>query len=92
LLLPISAQSQSFDCNTNRQPAEIKICQNRELSRLDERMDYWYNNRKSDYTGAVLRSFVQEQRAWLRHRNECRYDSECIKDTYIQRIQEIMGE
>ncbi len=81
------ASAQSFDCNRARLDAEVAICDSPRLARLDEEMS-------SLYFG--LPRYVREeikgsQRRWLRQRNACGYDEDCIARAYLRRIDALSG-
>lgn len=82
---PAPADAQSFDCAKARLPTEIAICDSRRLGRLDEEM-------ASLYFGLphyVRKDLERDQRRWLRRRNACRYDEQCIARSYRRRIEEL---
>lgn len=83
------AKAASFSCVEleGRPATEARVCQNRWLGALDERMDSWYRRaleraRYFDQT-ATVRS---EQRAWLAARNTCGTGFFCIRRAYLNRI------
>lgn len=76
---PVSAAS--FDCAVEHlKPAEKVVCFNRELSKLDDEMMKIY--KKVRQTPALR----NEQKSWLRFRNNCGFDVLCLKRAYIGRI------
>jgi uncharacterized protein len=82
ILDPVPAAAQSFDCAKARLPTEIAICNSVRLSRLDEEMASLYFGLPHYVREDVKRS----QRRWLRRRNACRYDRQCIAREYRRRI------
>lgn len=83
------AKAASFSCMEieGRPAAEVRVCQNRWLGALDERMDSWYRRaleraRYFDQTVTVR----TEQRAWLAARNACGTGFFCIRRAYLNRI------
>jgi uncharacterized protein len=92
LMLPISARSASFNCNTADRPDEVLICQQPQLSSLDDKMARLYSRMLNDLTGAERRSLQANQRAWLNRRFACGYDFGCIKKAYNQQIEWLVGE
>jgi len=86
VLLALSAtgaSAQSFDCGKARLASEKAICDSARLSRLDEEM-------ASLYFGLphyLRKDIEREQLRWLRRRNACRYDGQCIARAYRRRIQ-----
>jgi len=79
---PTPAAAQSFDCAKARLATEIAICNSARLSRLDEEMASLYFGLPHYVREDVKRS----QRRWLRRRNACRYDRQCIARAYRRRI------
>ncbi len=76
------ATAQSFDCSKARLAAEFAICDSQRLSRLDEEMSALYFG-----LPYVIRQEIKgSQRRWLRRRNACGYDRECIARAYRRRI------
>lgn len=80
-----TASAQSFDCDKARIATEYAICDSDRLSRLDEEMASFYfglpHHIREDIEG--------EQARWLRRRNTCRYDHDCIARAYHRRIDEL---
>ena len=76
----IPAWSASFDCSKASTDAEIAICNDPELSSLDELMGILYSeHEKTDLT-------ILEQKKWLKFRDNCFSDTTCIKQQYITRL------
>ena len=76
----------SFDCAEAELVAERIICQDEELSRLDEQM-------AADYRSALVRtadaSLVRaDQRRWLTERNRCA-SRDCLTSMYRRRIADL---
>ena len=89
------AQAASFNCRYAKLPDEVAICQDPELSMLDEEIarDYFtalnrYRRRGDWYTVKGLR---QTQRNWLRLRHTCGYDADCIRRWMYHRARELAG-
>lgn len=84
LMFPLSAYSASFDCEKARTFIEQAICNNYELSTLDDSLSVAYNR-------ALFRVFNSQQlkinqKNWLKNtRNRCT-DESCLKRVYIKRI------
>lgn len=77
-----TASAQSFDCDKARIATEYAICDSSQLGRLDEEM-------ASLYFGLpyhIREDIEGEQARWLRRRNTCGYDSDCIARAYRRRI------
>jgi uncharacterized protein len=90
MLLAVSmggVSAQSFDCAKARLDTEVAICNSARLSRLDEEM-------ASLYFGLphyVRKDIGREQLRWLRRRNACGYNVQCIARAYHQRIGTLSG-
>jgi uncharacterized protein len=75
----------SFNCEAATSKVEKLICDDRELSALDDQMAVWYR--------AVRRALLPEseydnQRRWLSERNRC-LTRQCLKDLYDSRVSEL---
>lgn len=84
LLFTTLVYAAGFNCNYAKLPAEVLICQDQDLSNEDEAMSrvYYslYNN--LDPKKSLL---AKLQRAWLKKRNDCGYDKDCL--TYYYNLQ-----
>ena len=87
-LIPATGLSASFDCSKARLPAELAICQDSELSRLDEEMVRAYTEALKKGGSQGLKA---SQRAWLKERNACGSNTLCLKRLYQARTSEIKG-
>lgn len=78
----VPASAQSFNCRYAKLPTEVAICQNHELGRLDQKM-------ASLFYGLPRHLRVElkgSQARWLRRRNACGYNFDCIERAYRRRI------
>lgn len=82
LMLAASAQGASFDCGKAGTKVEHLICDNPEISKLDEEMNAAYKAALQDQTRADATRFAQKQ--WLQERNVCS-DATCLQGAYIKR-------
>jgi uncharacterized protein len=80
ILLSTSAYAQAFNCGRSRSATEVIICQDGELSRLDNRLNRIYSRANVS---------VREQRRWLASRNSCGVNRGCIRRHYVRRIEEL---
>jgi uncharacterized protein len=87
--LPSWAEAQSFNCRYARYADEITICDDAELSRLDERMSRLFYDVRASVWGRERAVLDAEQADWLDSRRTCRRDPGCIEDAYRQRIREL---
>lgn len=83
LLTPVLAHAASFDCEKASTKIEKLICENAELSRLDEEMNAAYKAalKDSKHAGAIK----QLQKEWVKERNACS-DAACVKADYTFQI------
>jgi uncharacterized protein YecT (DUF1311 family) len=83
VLTTLSLFGASFDCTKATTKVEKMICQDEELSKLDEKLSEVYT---SFYL--LTKEIKTDQRAWMKQRNQCQ-DRNCIKESYQTRIQEL---
>ena len=85
-LLPLGAQAASYDCTRADTAAEIAVCANPSLNRLDEDLAVQYRsllNRLPPRRAELLR---QDQRSWLIARDSCGADVRCLRARYQERL------
>lgn len=83
-VLPLEAQSASFDCKKSSATVERLICNNPELSEIDSNLSQIYA--KALTQSSDKPTLKKQQREWLQYvRNKCG-DDVCLKNTYIARI------
>jgi uncharacterized protein len=78
--------SQSFNCRTADRPDEVLICQNAQLSALDERMSSVYFTLRNQLSGSERQGLEASQQRWLRARMGYGRDFQCIEALYQRRI------
>jgi uncharacterized protein len=83
LLASLSLFAASFDCAKATTKVEKMICQEDELSQLDEKLSQIYS---SFYL--LTKEVKTDQRAWMKKRNTCQ-DNTCVQTLYKQRIEEL---
>lgn len=81
------ADAASFNCNYAKRTAEVFVCQNTELSKLDEltveRFSYIRNrSERSDAPRNLKKNLDSLKNQWIAWRNSCGRDFYCIKTTY----------
>jgi uncharacterized protein len=83
---PGGASGQAFDCAAAYLPAEMAICGDDMLAALDEEL-------AADYAALVARApdwaadrIRTEQEDWLRLRNDCGFDPQCVAGAYRSRM------
>jgi len=79
-----SPYTPSFDCCKAATPTEKAICSNADLAELDNRLADAYNKASSSKKG-----MPQEQKEWLKGRNSCLSDIQCLKKSYNSRIKKL---
>jgi uncharacterized protein YecT (DUF1311 family) len=77
----------SFNCEKASTTVEKMICDNSELSRLDNDLNVEYKAHLSQ-KNPTESDLVSRQRLWLARRNECT-DKNCIRTRYLTRISEL---
>lgn len=85
-LLPLTIQAASYDCTRAATAAEIAVCDNPGLSRMDEDLAVQYRallNRLPPRQADRLRD---DQRSWLTARNSCGADVRCLRARYQERL------
>ena len=80
------AYAASFDCHRDTGPVERTICNNDELSAMDDEMAYLYFKISNNLGRHGARQLLDEQRNWLDQRNECGMNAECIRILYKGRL------
>lgn len=83
VLTTLSLLGASFDCSKAKSDVEKMICQDDELSKLDEKLNEVYAR-----FYLLTPEIKTDQRAWMKKRNACQ-DDFCIKEAYITRFEEL---
>lgn len=86
---PQRAEAQSFNCVRASTPVENIICDYSYLGDLDEEMASLYFSLRNSVGSRVRSLLEQDQRNWLRLRNQCGYDFACVERAYLVRIDEL---
>lgn len=81
-----SIQAASFDCAKAGTKVEHIICDNPDISKLDDEMDAAFKAVLLEKIQA--NSVKQLQKKWIRKRNQCT-DSACVKAEYISQIRDL---
>ena len=79
----------SFDCNKATTETEIAICADPELSALDELMGQAYRLAKTSADWMTPKELRNSQKAWLQQRNRCSENFDCLRSSYVQRLEEV---
>lgn len=83
LVLNVTAQAASFDCGKVQTKVEHLICDNPEISKLDEELNAAYKTALQDEKQADI--IKQAQKRWIKYRNNCK-DADCVKHAYEMRL------
>ncbi len=83
LVLSVTAQAASFDCAKAQSIVEHLICDNPEISKLDEELNAAYKTALQDVDPTD--SIRQAQKQWMKERNGC-VDAVCVTSSYITRL------
>jgi uncharacterized protein len=86
LLLPHSAQAQSFNCRANLTPDEQAICDDHELAQLDVQLNNTYQRALRNNPPHGQQQIRDAQRSWLSQRRSCGRNRACIRDMYRDQI------
>lgn len=84
-----SAYAAAFDCGKAKLAAEVAICRDDKLSRLDEQMADQYFKVRTLLTGPEQRQLSIGQRAFISARNNCESETNCIAGIYSIRMDEL---
>jgi uncharacterized protein len=79
----------SFDCAAASAPAEFAICSDAALADLDNQLARQFSARLAATPAASTRAFRMEQLHWLRDRNACGSDRDCLARSYQARLQQL---
>lgn len=89
LLLPTAVQAASFDCTKAATPTEHAICDNPQLSSLDEQTAGLYYTLISGGAPSAQQSVADVKKAqasFLTKRNACGANYNCLIDAYTSQI------
>jgi uncharacterized protein YecT (DUF1311 family) len=86
LTMTLSAQAASFDCGMAGTKVEHIICDNQEISKLDEELSAAYKTAVQDKQKTD--TVKQAQKGWMKERNLCS-DADCLEMNYRGRLDEL---
>lgn len=81
--------SASYDCSGELNASEKAICNNEELSALDELMAISYQKASEVVGWMTAKELKQSQKNWIFTRNQCESDISCIYSKYTKRLRNI---
>ena len=76
----------SYNCSAVENVAEHTVCINPELAGLDRKMAETYFDVRRQLPKASRRAITESQRNFLRQRDNCGADYDCLKELYELRI------
>ncbi len=85
-LLPLTAQTASYDCTRAATTTEIAVCDNPSLSRMDEDLAVQYRDLLNQLPPRRADRLRDDQRSWLTARNSCGADVRCLRARYQERL------
>jgi uncharacterized protein len=85
LLLSTTAQAASFDCTKAGTTVEHMICDNPEISKLDDELAKEFQKASRVVSSVNQEQFKVNQRYWLKERNQCA-DVACLREKYKERV------
>ena len=80
----------SFNCAKASTKTEKAICSNSELSHADREISKLYSQLRKSLSKWAVKEFRNEQRAWLKSRNACYDDVNCLLESYEARSSEMV--
>lgn len=84
MVLPVVAYAAGFDCAKATSDAEKSVCADTGLSRLDSDLAAAWKRALS--TGTDVDAMKTSQRDWLKQRDICGRDTQCLTDRYRERL------
>lgn len=82
-----TAWSQAFNCDFAKAPDELTICRDASLGALDEQMSENFYKIRQQLPPAGLRELKSGQADFMKRRNFCGTDGDCIAGMYAERIE-----
>lgn len=79
----------NFECGAAATPTELAICRDPTLWAKDRAIGAIYVWVRDNVEKAVRRRLLAVQREWLKHRNQCGGDVQCLTEIYDQRLSEL---
>ncbi|MGE0766414.1 MAG: caspase family protein [Hyphomicrobiaceae bacterium] len=89
LSVPAARAKPSFDCTRHALPAEVAVCSDARLAKLDVTLDADYVRAARGLSGERRKSLIVEQRQWIATRDTCGSDKRCVELQYRARIEQL---
>ena len=86
---PRPAGAQSFDCHEARNRDELLICEQPDLTQLDQQLSTLYRQKIGNLPKERQDEFRQHEAYFLHARRGCHENYHCIEQSYKNRIQEL---
>jgi hypothetical protein len=86
------ARGAAFNCDLATKPTEILICQDEVLSFADDRNAEIFYRLRGQLTPEQARIFNAREREWLKARNYCGYNRDCVLNAYALHFSYLCGE
>lgn len=87
LALTLSTYAASFDCEKAAMKVEHLICDNPDISKLDEDLSKAYSSALEK--SKDKQTTIKEQRQWLKEKRNICPDADCLKASYASRLSEL---
>lgn len=84
--LPTGISGPAFPCSKAGTSTERAICQSTDLWTMDRAMSNLYSMIRRHNPNIDRAAFLDDQRAWLRRRDRCGGDQNCIAQSYLGRL------
>ena len=85
-LLPLATLAASYDCTRASTAAEIAVCDNPSLNRMDEDLAVTYRSLLDRLPPRQAAHLRDDQRSWLVARDSCGADVRCLRARYQERM------
>ena len=85
-LLPLAALAASYDCTRASTAAEIAVCDDPKLNRMDEDLAVTYRSLIDRLPPRQATQLRDDQRSWLVARDSCGADVRCLRARYQERM------
>ena len=87
--LPAAPAVAGMDCARARTPTEKTLCADAALHRLDDELGAAYARLRAAQQPGQNEALRQAQRGWLKQRDACGSDAECLRQRYDTRLAEL---
>ncbi|HFZ8995948.1 TPA: lysozyme inhibitor LprI family protein [Citrobacter freundii] len=89
LLTSLPASAASFDCQKAKTADEKAICAHLALNDKDVEMNTKYQFLKGLFAMGRRGALQDDQRSWLKQRQQCKADVACLTKAYDERLQQL---